>query len=124
MKPKILIIPAAMILALVSCRPDSEPGAGRQTKVVELAGPQTEIIVYSAKVPGYWTKSAGGQGRFFLFLFSREDSFKKGDLLTVEGELGKATAAIFDDESRAYFRMAEVIIFAAWKAEKYKGPGQ
>lgn len=92
---------------------------------MELLSPPSEIVVRSAKVPGYWAREVdlsvmgkGLPGRFFLFLSSLDKSFQAGDRLEIEGAFGEAVAAVFDDESRIYLKENRVILFVAWHTKK------
>ncbi len=78
----------------------------------------TEIAIASHKVPGYWAYGIGGIDVFFLF--TKQGSFKKGDILRIEGPYGTAEAAVFDDETRVYQSARQTIIYVVWKAELFE----
>ena len=93
-----------------------EPGKGLSygAKSMRLTSDYTEIAIDAAKVPGYWAGQVGDGERFFLYSLDR--SFKKGDVLAVDGAFGTATAAVFDDATRVYQSEQPTNVFVVWKA--------
>ena len=83
---------------------------------MRLTSDNTEIVIDSAKVPGYWAGQVGDGEKFFLYSLDR--SFKKGDVLTVDGAFGTAAAAVFDDATRVYQSEQVTNIFVVWKAAR------
>ncbi|MGA2532562.1 MAG: hypothetical protein ABSG19_05940 [Candidatus Aminicenantales bacterium] len=96
------------------CGNESSLGLSYGSKFMRLTSDYAEIVVDSAKVPGYWAGQVGDGERFFLYSLDR--SYKKGDVLTVDGAFGTATAAVFDDATRVYQSEQETNIFVVWKA--------
>jgi hypothetical protein len=113
-----IIKPLACLFVLTFCfaRCGKEQGQGLSygSKFMRLTSDYTEIAIDSAKVPGYWAGQVGDGERFFLYSLAR--SFKKGDVLTVDGAFGTATAAVFDDATRVYQSEQPTNIFVVWKA--------
>jgi hypothetical protein len=81
---------------------------------MRLTTDYTEIVVDSSRVPGYWAKRANDGKK--IFLYTRDQSYKTGDVLKVEGAMGPAPAAVFDDETGIYECLPSVHVFIVWKA--------
>jgi hypothetical protein len=86
---------------------------------MRLGSDYTEIVVNSTKVTGYWAGEIGAGERFFLYTLDR--SYKKGDVISVEGAYGSAPAAVFDEGTRVYESGRMTNIFVVWKVAK-SGP--
>ena len=118
------IKPLAYLFFLAFCfsQCTDEPGKSLSygSKFMRLTSDYTEIVIDSAKVPGYWSGQVGDGERFFLYSLDR--SYKKGDVLTVDGAFGTATAAVFDDATRVYQSEQPTNVFVVWKAAM-RGPG-
>ena len=99
---KWLIFFIVLTFCFFGCHNESGKSLSGISRLMKLTSDYTEIVVYSAKVPGYWAKRASDGEKFFLYLYSLDGSYKKGDLLEVEGAFGMAPAVVFDDESRVY----------------------
>jgi hypothetical protein len=98
------------------CSKESGQGLSFGSKFMRLTSDNTEIVIDSAKVPGYWAGQVGDGEKFFLYSLDR--SFKKGDVLTVDGAFGTAAAAVFDDATRVYQSEQVTNIFVVWKAAR------
>ena len=113
----VLILGVALMFGLSSCRSRSTKSLSPRAKVLKLTSSFTEIAVQSAKVQGYWASQIADGERFFLFLWDRENSFKEGDVLEVEGAFGPTFAAVFDENTRIYVSDAPINLFLAWRAK-------
>ncbi|MGZ7046310.1 MAG: hypothetical protein ACXVJK_08300 [Candidatus Aminicenantales bacterium] len=110
----------ATIICFSQCGNEASQGLSYGSKFMRLTSDYTEIAIDSAKVPGYWAGQVGDGERFFLYSLDR--SFKKGDVITVDGAFGTAAAAVFDDATRVYQREQPTNVFVVWKAAM-RGPG-
>jgi hypothetical protein len=81
---------------------------------MRLTSDYSEIVLYSTKVPGYWARQVGDAEKFFLYTL--DGSYKKGDVISVDGAFGTATVAVFDDETRVYQSDYTANIFVVWRA--------
>jgi hypothetical protein len=99
-----------------ACRSGSERPLSADAKLMRLTSSYSYIVVSSAKVPGYWAREVGTGEAYFLY--TTECSYKKGDILRVDGTFGTAPAAVFDDETRVYRSGTNTNIFVVWKAAK------
>lgn len=81
---------------------------------MKLTSDYTEIAVDRSKVPGYWGSQVDDGEKFFLYTL--DHSYKKGDVIRVQGAFGPAAAAVFNDETRIYQDGQPIIIFVVWKA--------
>ena len=113
-----ILKPLACLVVLTFCiaRCGKEQGEGLSygSKSMRLTSDYTEIAIDAAKVPGYWAGQVGDGERFFLYALDR--SFKKGDVLAVDGAFGTAAAAVFDDATRVYQSEQPTNVFVVWKA--------
>ena len=84
--------------------------------MILTSGP-AEIVLNSAKVPGYWAKPMSGEQEFFLSTQVR--SYEKGRCVRVEGPLGSAYAAVYRDETGVYLSAYDqpfpTAIIVVWK---------
>jgi hypothetical protein len=104
-----------LLLLFSACRGGSEGPVSADAKLMRLTNDYSYIVVSSAKVPGYWAREVGVGEVFFLYM--TDSSYKKGDLLRVDGAFGSATAAVFDDETRVYRSgVINTNIFVVWKS--------
>ncbi len=109
---------AVLIIGIYACRGGRGEISGEGSKVMRLTSNFTEIAIASHKVPGYWAHETGFSDEFFLF--TKLGSFKKGDLIRIEGPYGTAEAAVFDDETRVYQSARQTIVYVVWKAELFE----
>ncbi len=106
------------LLGLCGCRGGPGKHSAKGSPLMKISGPRTEIVVDSAKVPGYWASQIPDGRVFFLFLWSLEPGYKKGDVLRLEGSYGSSFATVFDEATRVYSSGVPVNVFVAWKAAK------
>jgi hypothetical protein len=115
----------ACLIALTFCFAGchGRPGKGLNTssRSVKLTSDYTEIAVDCSKVPGYWGSQVNDGEKFFLYTL--DHSYKKGDVIRVQGAFGPAAAAVFNDETRVYQVVPIVNIIVVWKAA-VSGPGE
>ena len=82
-----------------------------------LTSGQTEIVLNSAKIPGYWAKQMSDDQEFFLSTQVR--SYEKGCRVEVKGPFGSAYAAVYRDETgvylSAYRQPLPTAIIVVWK---------
>lgn len=87
-----------------------------------LTSDHTEIVLFSAKVPGYWATQLSDEQEFFLSTQVR--SYEKGDHVRVEGSFGNAFASVYRDETgvylSAYRQGLPTAIIVVWKMAEYK----
>jgi len=105
-------------LGLLASGCGREPEAesfGPHSRFLRLTSGYSEIVVDSAKIPGYWAVQADGE-TFFLYI--RDTSFEKGDVIRVDGDFGSGVASVFDEETRVYRRDMPTKIFIVWKAAR------
>jgi hypothetical protein len=102
----------ALALCFSSCNPQPEKSPG--SRLMKLTSDYTEIVVSSSRVPGYWARPISDGEK--IFLYTLDHSYKTGEALRVEGALGPATAAVFDDETGVYEYLPMVNVFIIWKA--------
>jgi hypothetical protein len=107
---------STLILSLSHCRQEPGQSPSSSARQMRLGSNYSEIVVNSTKVPGYWAREFGEGERFFLYTLDR--SFKRGDVINVEGAYGTARAAVFDDDTRVYQGDHTTNIFVVWKAVK------
>lgn len=112
LKPLAYLI--VLTFCFTQCGKEQGQGLSYGSKSMRLTSDYTEIAIDAAKVPGYWAGQAGDGERFFLYSLDR--SYKKGDVLTVDGAFGTATAAVFDDATRVYQSEQPTNVFVVWKA--------
>ncbi len=105
-----------LTLCLWHCRQEPGKGPSSSAKQMRLGSGYTEIVVNSTKVPGYWAGEIGTGERFFIYTL--DGSFKKGDVISVEGAYGSAWAAVFDETTRVYQSNQPTNIFVVWKAAR------
>lgn len=114
----------AWLMALTFCFSGchGRPGKGLNTssRSLKLTSDYTEIAVDRSKVPGYWGSQINDGEKFFLY--TRDHSYKKGDVIRVQGAFGPAAAAVFNDETRVYQVVPIVNIIVVWKTA-LSGPG-
>lgn|GEM_PF-6394072 len=103
----------AIGLSVCGCGHKSEVSFGADSRLMAITGGYSEIVVDSAKIPGYWAVQSDGEK---FFLYTRDRSFNKGDIIRVEGIFGGGSAAVFDEETRVYRGDAQTNIFVVWKA--------
>jgi len=91
------------------------PGRGLSmgSRSIMLTSDYTEVAVDSSKVPGYWGNQVAGGQEFFIYTLDR--SYKKGDVLRVEGAFGATAAAVFNDETLVYQDGQIINIIVVWK---------
>ena len=106
----------ALVILVSGCRSGSDRALSDDSSLMRLTSGYTEIVTSSAKVPGYWASRVGDGEKFFLYLLDR--SYRKGDVIGVDGAFGTAPAAVFDDETRVYQSDFMTNIFVVWKAAK------
>jgi hypothetical protein len=109
-------------LCLPACRSESERPLSADAKLMRLTSGYSYIVVSSAKVPGYWAKQVDIGEVFFLYM--TDGSYKKGDVLRVDGTFGTAPASVFDDETRVYRSGVNTSIFVVWRAARSEADGQ
>ena len=103
------------LLTAVLCLPGCRRGPGASyPKSMRLTSDYTEIVVYSTRVPGYWSGKPSDPNTFFLY--TQDRSYKKGDLLEFDGTFGTAPASVFDDETRVYRSGQMTNIYVVWRA--------
>jgi hypothetical protein len=83
-----------------------------------LTSDHTEIVLFSAKVPGYWAKQLNDNQE--LFLYTQVCSFEKGCQVRVDGPLGNALAAVYHDETGVYSGEYPTNILVVWKMAEYR----
>ena len=111
---KILACLIALTCCLSGCNNEPGKNLGTRSRLMKLISDYTEVVVDSSKVPGYWASQVSDKERFFLY--TPDLSYKKGDVIRVEGTLGTTTAAVFDDETRVYQSVQVINLFVVWKA--------
>jgi hypothetical protein len=114
--PGALVGLAALAMLVPACRSDSGKGVSANASAMRLTSGQTEIVMNASKVPGYWATRVGDGEKFFLYTLDR--SFRKGEVILVDGTFGTAEAAVFDDDTRVYQSHAPTNIFVVRKAAK------
>lgn len=115
---KAIALTCVGVLAILfsACRggPGGKVSAG--ASAMRLASGYTEIVMEGSKVPGYWATRVGDGEKFFLYTL--EGSFRKGDVILVDGAFGPAGAAVFDDDTRVYQSNVPTNIFVVRRAAK------
>ncbi len=105
-----------MAILLPACGGGSGKRVSANASAMRLRSGCTEIVMDGSKVPGYWATRVGDGEKFFLYLLDR--SYRKGDVILVDGSFGSAMAAVFDDETRVYQSSAPTNIFVVQRAAK------
>ena len=107
----------ASIFLLYGCGGASRGDFGHRAWLMILTSGPAEIVLNSAKVPGYWAKPTSGEQEFFLSTQFR--SYEKGCRVKVEGPLGSAYAAVYRGETgvyqSAYRQPLPTPIIVVWK---------
>ena len=107
----------ASIFLLCGCGGTSRGDFGHRAWLMILTSGPAEIVLNSAKVPGYWAKQLSDEQEFFLSTQAR--SYEKGSRVKVEGPLGSAYAAVYRDETgvylSAYRQPVPTAIIVVWK---------
>jgi hypothetical protein len=107
----------ASIFLLCRCGGGPKGDFGNRARLMLLTSGPTEIVLNSAKVPGYWAKPMNGEQEFFLNTQVR--SYEKGSCVKVEGPLGSAYTAVYRDETgvylSAYHQLHPTAIIVVWK---------
>jgi len=120
--PGSLVYLLALISLLAACRGGAGKGVSADASAMRLTSGYAEIVVDKSKVPGYWAIRVGDGEKFFLFTLER--SYRKGEVILVDGAFGTVEATVFDDETRVYQLWSRTNIFVvrrAAKAEPSKG---
>jgi hypothetical protein len=114
------IIP--LIFFLSRCGGEQREDFSSRARSMLLTSDHTEIVLFSAKVPGYWAKQLSEEQEFFLS--TQVHSYKKGDQVKVEGPFGNAFASVYRDETgvylSAYRQGIPTAIIVVWKMAEYK----
>jgi hypothetical protein len=111
---KVLACFALMTFTFCQCSSRTGEDFSDDARFMELTSNHTEIVLLSVRVPGYWAKQVTDKEKFFLYTLI--GTYKKGDILKVEGTYGNANAAVFNDETRVYESGHRTNIFVVWKA--------
>jgi hypothetical protein len=118
-----LPVVVASIVLLCGCRGVPKGDFGNRARLMRLTSDPTEIVLSSAKVPGYWARQLSDEQEFFLSTPVR--SFEKGRRVKVEGPFGFAYAAVFRDETGVYLSAVRspgpTTIVVVWKMAAYEG---
>ena len=109
-------------LAFVGCRSGPSEGWSSRARAMILTSGPAEIVMSSSKVPGYWARETGGEQEYFLS--TSDQSYGRGDRVTVEGPFGPAAPAVFRDETGEYRRWSwvPVAVLVVWRIEKDAAP--
>ncbi len=112
----------ASIFLLCRCGGGPKGDLGHRARLMLLTSGQTEIVLNSAKVPGYWAKQISDEQEFFLSTQVR--SHEKGCRVEVEGPYGFAFAAVYHGETgvylSAYGQPRPTAIIVVWKMAEYQ----
>ena len=112
--PAFLFVASAILLP--ACRSDPGKGVSKDASAMRLVSGYTEIVMNASKVPGYWAARVGDGEKFFLYAL--DGSYRKGEVILVDGAFGTAEAAVFDDDTRVYQSNAPTNIFVVRKSAK------
>lgn len=119
-RPLEAIWTAVLVIVLGACRSGPIEGWSSRARTMILTSGPTEIGISSSRIPGYWAEQtvANTEAKQSFFLYTKDVSFRKGDLVRVEGPYGQAVPAVFLDEAGAYFRDYPTYILVVWKIER------
>ena len=111
----------ALTFCFSSCHGRPGKGLSTSSRSIKLTSDYTEIAVDRSKVPGYWGSQVNDGEKFFVYTL--DHSYKKGDVLRVQGACGPAAAAVFNDDARIYQDGQIINMIVVWTAS-VSGPGE
>jgi hypothetical protein len=105
-----------LTILLAACRGGPGGKVSANASAMRLTSGYTGIVMNASKVPGYWATRVGDGEKFFLYTL--EGSFRKGEVILVDGAFGSASVAFFDEETRVYQSGARTNVFIVQRAAK------
>lgn len=110
------LAPAILLLAAAGCRGRSVEGWSTRARDMILTSGPTEVVISSSKVPGYWARQPDSDQE--VFLYTRDRSFKRGNLVTVAGPFGGSFMAAFREETGVYTKDLSAPLLVVWKISR------